>query len=788
MDYSPNVTRRIQDKSLGTVPAGTGSLAFITGSQWGEANKIITISTQQDLVSKLGQPVENVNQSSWWKISEYVEFYEGSAKVVRAIIDDSSSKNSSLMVNVDGKDVASWDITGTDKNGTAYPRKLNDDKADPSLDYIALQKLTVADSSAFVVGGDISSTANAGVGKVHYINGNDIFVKDVVGVFVPAVSLDNAASFGSEETTLTSIVTNSDQVALIYGAYCGSRGNDISVAMCSVKDFNAHTVLTLASDEAQNYELGTLVTGVTSSAKGIVYFVDTTNDKIYVRSVSGTFQAEVVNFSGFTRLTVGAGEVANFAIGETVTGGTSSATGVVYLKDAVNNYIFLKSVSGTFQAEALSGSFGASGTASAFTTTVGTASAFATSSAATYDGSNTFEGQITADYGVTSLASDEIAIIVLVDDVYTESHLVSTDTTAIASGNVSKYIDNWLENESLWIRSVSATSGTVDITDFDGYFQATALTNGASTQPDLTACQNAYDKIFSDKRNDIYLVTDLHDFASYSEANYNTLLAYIQGKADSTKEHYIVSVLPKTAIDEDNFDITDIDTSVVGINSKYVSVYDNWKQIWDKYNRKKIYIPLSGDVSGLMIETFNNYGDFKAPFGNIRGALRNTSVLYHNLTQGDGSQVSSLYQNGINNIIYKDGVGNVVWGNKTRYNAASDLVQIQAVHVLTRDLKTLSKTLDNYISETPEEATFRLIRNACDAGYLAKRSEEGAYNKIDGDAGYLFICDSTNNNGITAKNKEIICDFYIKPALAAEYIRLTAIVTASGVSFSDIVG
>ena len=61
-------------------------------------------------------------------------------------------------------------------------------------------------------------------------------------------------------------------------------------------------------------------------------------------------------------------------------------------------------------------------------------------------------------------------------------------------------------------------------------------------------------------------------------------------------------------------------------------------------------------------------------------------------------------------------------------------------------------------------------------------------NTIDGDAGYLFVCDSTNNNGITAKNKEIICDFYIKPALAAEYIRLTAIVTASGVSFSDVVG
>jgi len=125
----------------------------------------------------------------------------------------------------------------------------------------------------------------------------------------------------------------------------------------------------------------------------------------------------------------------------------------------------------------------------------------------------------------------------------------------------------------------------------------------------------------------------------------------------------------------------------------------------------------------------------------------------------------------------------VAWGNRTKYDPTSDLSRINCNHVLNTDLKKLEKLLAPFTSEDIAQSTFDAINNRCDENYLKQRSVKGAYNNIDGDGGYTWVCDDSNNTVLTQKEKKIKCYFGIKPAIAAEFIELDAVVTAAGVEF-----
>jgi hypothetical protein len=104
------------------------------------------------------------------------------------------------------------------------------------------------------------------------------------------------------------------------------------------------------------YVAGETVTGGTSSATGVVQTVG--SGYLVLHTISGTFQTSEVLTGGTSSATStsssAAVAISAFIMGETITGATSSATGVI---TAVGTgYIDLTSISGTFQAaEAISG-------------------------------------------------------------------------------------------------------------------------------------------------------------------------------------------------------------------------------------------------------------------------------------------------------------------------------------------------------------------------------------------------------------------------------------------------
>ena len=83
--------------------------------------------------------------------------------------------------------------------------------------------LIVADSSSFTDNGDISSTGDAGVGKVRFIESlnNILFVEIISGSFAAGDSVDNTASFVGAETTVSSVHNSEMGMTLLadYGKF-----------------------------------------------------------------------------------------------------------------------------------------------------------------------------------------------------------------------------------------------------------------------------------------------------------------------------------------------------------------------------------------------------------------------------------------------------------------------------------------------------------------------------------------------------------------------------------------
>jgi len=411
-------------------------------------------------------------------------------------------------------------------------------------------------------------------------------------------------------------------------------------------------------------------------------------------------------------------------------------------------------------------------------------------STATYDGTNKF-----SDAGFSGEpGAGEVAIIVLYNGTVVETHIASSSETALDLNNNSKFIDDLLERESKYILSVANTSGTPDFADYanesstENTVQSTALAGGASVEPAYAEVTPGYDILFTDEQNGILFIMDTHDYSDYSEANALALQVYLAGKADVTKRHYVRSTMNATTVAGITSE-SDIVTALTGLNSKFISLTYQWKQINDRYNKKKYFIPCTGDIVGIHVNTLEDGGPHIAPFGLNKGLIRNCSKVKFNFPQGPSSLNSAFSKRGVNTIVFKQSVNSfVLWGQYTQYNMASSLSRIQTVNTVTQVFQDVTPLLENLISDNITLGLYQTIRNTVDRGYLVNRAADGWFSDADGDSGYLFICDETNNSAEDRNNYTVNCDLYMKPVKAAEFFKFRIILTSDGVTFSEITG
>lgn len=213
-------------------------------------------------------------------------------------------------------------------------------------------------------------------------------------------------------------------------------------------------------------------------------------------------------------------------------------------------------------------------------------------------------------------------------------------------------------------------------------------------------------------------------------------------------------------------------------NSSYGVIDSGYKYMYDRYNDVNRWVPLNGDIAGLMVRTDRTNAPWWSPAGLNRGQIKNVIKLAWNPSR---AQRDILYKNNINPVITSPGEGTVLWGDKTLLSrpSAFDRINVRRLFIVLQ--KAISKASRYSLFEFNDEFTRLQFKNMV-VPYL--RDVQGQR----GIQEFFVVCDNSNNTAEVIDRNEFVADIYIKPARSINFIRLNFVAVRTGVSFSEVVG
>ncbi len=211
------------------------------------------------------------------------------------------------------------------------------------------------------------------------------------------------------------------------------------------------------------------------------------------------------------------------------------------------------------------------------------------------------------------------------------------------------------------------------------------------------------------------------------------------------------------------------------VNTSYASVYGNWIEVYDKYNQKYRWIPVSGHVAGVYAKTDDVADPWWAPAGLNRAVLTGVRRLAWNPKLGNRD---ILYSNGINPIVSFAGQGKVIWGQKTMLAKESAFNRVNVRRLFITIEKAISTAAKYFLFEPNDAVTRNLLINMIVPFLRDVQARRGIFD-------FRVICDETNNTPERVDRNELWCDILIKPTRTAEFIVLNFVATKTGASFEE---
>ena len=263
-----------------------------------------------------------------------------------------------------------------------------------------------------------------------------------------------------------------------------------------------------------------------------------------------------------------------------------------------------------------------------------------------------------------------------------------------------------------------------------------------------------------------------------SQAKANSLISIAEARKDC-----VVTISPHRA---GVVNVTNSDTQTTNIMNFYDSVtsssyavFDSgYKYMFDRFNNTFRYIPLNGDIAGLMARTsINNYPWF-SPAGSARGTINNAVKLAFNPSQ---AQRDLLYPKRINPVIFSPGAGIILFGDKTglSYASAFDRINVRRLFLTVED--TISRAARAQLFEFNDTITRTNFLNIVEPYLRDVKAKRGITD-------FLVVCDESNNTPDVIDANQFRADIFIKPARSINFIGLTFVANRTGVSFEEVVG
>ena len=263
-----------------------------------------------------------------------------------------------------------------------------------------------------------------------------------------------------------------------------------------------------------------------------------------------------------------------------------------------------------------------------------------------------------------------------------------------------------------------------------------------------------------------------------SQAKANKLISIAEGRKDC-----IAVVSPHR---ESVVDITSSKTQTDNVvqffdaltSSSYAVFDSGYKYQFDRFNNSFRYIPLNGDIAGLMARTSQEQYPWFSPAGTQRGAILNTVKLAYNPSK---VQRDTLYTRRVNPVIFSPGGGFVLFGDKTGLAVASAFDRINVRRLFLTLEATIEVAARSQLFEFNDDITRANFRNIVEPYLRDVQAKRGI-------SDFVVICDETNNTPDVIDANEFKADIFIKPARSINFIGLTFVATRTGVAFEEVVG
>lgn len=311
---------------------------------------------------------------------------------------------------------------------------------------------------------------------------------------------------------------------------------------------------------------------------------------------------------------------------------------------------------------------------------------------------------------------------------------------------------------------------------------AASFSNG--TQPDteaaisISALARAYDRFASAESIDVSLILQ---GKARGGVNGEQLANYIIDNICEKRLDCIALISPDISDTVNNaYNVTgDLVNFRNGLRSSSYFVLDSGhKYMYDRYNDVYRWVPLNGDVAGLIVRTDETRDPWWSPGGFNRGQIKNIVKLAFNPNK---SQRDILYKAGINPVVTFPGMGTVLFGDKTGLNkpSAFDRINVRRLFIVLE--KAIATAAKFTLFEFNDEFTRSLFRNMVEPYLRDVQGRRGIHD-------FRIKCDETNNTPEVIDRNEFIASIFIKPARSINYITLNFVATRTGAEFDEVIG
>jgi phage tail sheath protein FI len=305
-----------------------------------------------------------------------------------------------------------------------------------------------------------------------------------------------------------------------------------------------------------------------------------------------------------------------------------------------------------------------------------------------------------------------------------------------------------------------------------------SLSGGNNGTPTLTNSNRieAYDLFLPDSEIDVSIL-----MAGDSDAVVSSHL--IQNIAEVRKDLVVTLSPERTDVVNNNAFSTAEQEDVIEFrntlpSSSYGIMDSGWKYMYDKYNDTYRYVPLNGDIAGLMVITDSIRDPWFSPAGFNRGSIKNIVRLAFNPAKAERDQ---LYKNGINPVVAFPGQGTVLFGDKTLLTkpSAFDRINVRRLFIVLE--KAISRAAQYSLFEFNDDFTRAQFRNLIEPFLRDVQGRRGIFD-------FRVVCDTTNNTPEIIDRNEFVGSIYVKPARSINFIQLNFIAVRTGVEFDEVVG